>query len=69
MAGEEDRNWVYPSGQMFWNAMLKKGWRWKDGHLTPEDMDNIIRIHNANNEKAWQEVSFFLFEICSFHFS
>merc|ERR1712109_188696 len=22
----------------------------------PEDMDHIIKIHNANNESAWQEV-------------
>ena len=25
--------WVYPSQQMFWNAMLRKGWRWKDDDL------------------------------------
>lgn len=55
-AGTEDENWVYPSPQMFWNAMLRKGWRWKDDDLSQEDMDNIIRIHNINNELAWQEV-------------
>merc|ERR1712107_796942 len=27
-AGTEE-TWVYPSQQMFWNAMLGKGWRWK----------------------------------------
>uniref|UniRef100_A0A673MRR4 Holocytochrome c-type synthase n=1 Tax=Sinocyclocheilus rhinocerous TaxID=307959 RepID=A0A673MRR4_9TELE len=27
------QNWVYPSEQMFWNAMLRKGWRWKDDSL------------------------------------
>lgn len=52
----EEPFWVYPSPQMFWNAMLRKGWRWKDDELTPKDMDNIIMIHNANNEQAWQEV-------------
>ncbi|MCL4129224.1 UNVERIFIED_CONTAM: hypothetical protein GTU68_028198 [Idotea baltica] len=52
----ENKNWVYPSPQMFWNAMLKKGWRWKDDDLSQKDMDNIIRIHNVNNELAWQEV-------------
>jgi len=51
-----DENWVYPSPQMFWNAMLRKGWRWKDDDLNPNDMDHIIHIHNANNEMAWQEV-------------
>ncbi|XP_045514134.1 holocytochrome c-type synthase isoform X2 [Pieris brassicae] len=48
--------WVYPSQQMFWNAMLRKGWRWKDEDIKPKDMDDIIKIHNANNEQAWQEV-------------
>lgn len=48
--------WVYPSQQMFWNAMLRKGWRWKKDDLNQHDMDNIIKIHNANNEQAWREV-------------
>lgn len=48
--------WVYPSQQMFWNAMLRKGWRWKDEDIAPKDMEHIIKIHNANNEQAWQEV-------------
>ncbi|XP_055677149.1 holocytochrome c-type synthase [Lutzomyia longipalpis] len=48
--------WVYPSQQMFWNAMLRKGWRWKKGDIEQKDMADIIRIHNANNEQAWREV-------------
>lgn len=32
------------------------GWRWKDSDLNPRDMENIIRIHNVNNEMAWREV-------------
>lgn len=44
--------WVYPSQQMFWNAMLRKGWRWKDEDIKPKDMDDIIKIHNANNEQV-----------------
>lgn len=48
--------WVYPSQQMFWNAMLRKGWRWKNDDIKQKDMDDIIKIHNANNEQAWQEV-------------
>lgn len=36
--------------------MLRKGWKWKDDDLKPQDMDAIIKIHNANNEAAWQEV-------------
>lgn len=41
---------------MFWNAMLRKGWRWRDEDISQKDMDDIIRIHNANNEQAWLEV-------------
>ncbi|OAD60081.1 Cytochrome c-type heme lyase [Eufriesea mexicana] len=55
-ATENAEFWVYPSQQMFWNAMLRKGWRWKNDDITQKDMDNIIKIHNANNELAWQEV-------------
>jgi len=54
--GGTDGNWQYPSEQMFWNAMLRKGWRWEKDSLNPQDMSHIIRIHNANNEQAWQEV-------------
>lgn len=52
----EGETWVYPSEQMFWNAMLRKGWKWRDEDIAPEDMSNIIKIHNRNNEDAWQEV-------------
>lgn len=31
-------------------------WRWRDDDLTPPDMTNIIKIHNNNNEQAWQEI-------------
>ena len=55
-AGTENENWVYPSEQMFWNAMLRKGWRWDEDAIKQEDMSHIITIHNSNNEKAWREV-------------
>lgn len=53
---QNNETWEYPSEQMFWNAMLRKGWKWKDDQIQQNDMSNIIRIHNANNEKAWREV-------------
>lgn len=55
-ATEVNATWEYPSPQMFWNAMLRKGWRWQEDQLSAQDMENIIKIHNANNEEAWQEV-------------
>ncbi|OWA54015.1 Cytochrome c-type heme lyase [Hypsibius exemplaris] len=54
--GKDGEKWVYPSQQMFWNAMLRKGWRWKEADIASNDMAHIIRIHNVNNEVAWQEV-------------
>ncbi|KAL1240733.1 Holocytochrome c-type synthase [Trichinella spiralis] len=51
-----NENWMYPSAQMFWNAMLRKGWQWKESDIQPDDMDSIIRIHNSNNEQAWREI-------------
>ena len=56
---DANHNWVYPSEQMFWNAMRKKGWNKTDVHGNPiqaKDLNDIIRIHNVNNELAWAEV-------------
>ena len=66
------KHWVYPSQQMFWNAMKRKGrcvcvimqrvteypegWQWGADDISAKDMEHIIKIHNANNESAWQEV-------------
>ena len=57
-----EKNWVYPSEQMFWNAMTRKGWNWRDEpeDVTPQTVSEIIKIHNFNNEKAWNEVIFAL---------
>jgi len=54
-AGSEE-TWVYPSQQMFFNALLRKGWEFEEGSIEADDMAHIIKIHNANNESAWQEV-------------
>ena len=55
-SGKDGETWVYPSEQMFFNAMIKKGWKYSEEELKPEDMRHIITIHNKNNEDAWQEV-------------
>ncbi|KAI9815027.1 MAG: Cytochrome c1 heme lyase [Pycnora praestabilis] len=44
-------NWIYPSEQMFFNAMRRKNYDPK-----AEDMKSIIPIHNAVNERAWKEI-------------
>ena len=46
-----DTKWVYPSEQMFFNAMKRKGWGPKE-----EEMPVVVSIHNAVNERAWGEV-------------
>lgn len=50
-ANSDDKLWVYPSEQMFFNAMRRKNW-------TPEeeDMQVVVPIHNAVNEMAWQKI-------------
>lgn len=50
-AGSEDTNWVYPSQQMFFNAMRRKGYAPHE-----EEMDAVVAIHNAVNERAWGEI-------------
>ena len=44
--------------------MLRKGWRWKESDLAEKDMSDIIKIHNSNNEQAWQEVLKFPYDKC-----
>ena len=41
---------------MFYNALRRKGWEFGPDDLEQSDMDYIIKIHNANNENAWEEV-------------
>jgi len=51
--GRDERtgNWIYPSEEMFFNAMKRK-------HYDPNatDMKTIVPIHNAVNERAWSEI-------------
>lgn len=44
-------NWVYPSEQMFFDAMKRKSY-----DPQAEDMRSIVPIHNAVNERAWAEI-------------
>ena len=48
---KSDSRWVYPSHQQFYNAMKIKGWDARE-----EDMQMVVAIHNAVNEKTWQKV-------------
>lgn len=48
---DEHGKWVYPSEQQFFNAMLRKNHKPQS-----RDMRTIVPIHNAVNEKAWEQV-------------
>ncbi|KAJ9642402.1 Cytochrome c1 heme lyase [Coniosporium apollinis] len=50
-ADKSSGNWIYPSEQMFFNAMRRKNY-----NPQAEDMRSIIPIHNAVNERAWKEI-------------
>ncbi|KAI8925304.1 cytochrome c/c1 heme lyase-domain-containing protein [Entophlyctis helioformis] len=44
-------NWIYPSEQMFFNAMRRKNW-----NPDETDMSVVVPIHNAVNERCWQHI-------------
>mmetsp|Transcript_22558 Transcript_22558/g.68776 ORF Transcript_22558/g.68776 Transcript_22558/m.68776 type:complete len:235 (+) Transcript_22558:70-774(+) len=46
-----DGNWIYPSPQMFYNAMKRKGFDPKE-----EEMRTVVAIHNTVNERTWREI-------------
>ena len=39
-----DGTWVFPSPQMFYNALMRKG---KGDDVTEDDMDSVISVHNG----------------------
>jgi len=45
-------NWVYPSPQQMYNAMVRKGFT-----DTPQDaVESMVAVHNFLNEGAWAEI-------------
>ena len=44
-------NWIYPSGEMFFNEMKRNDW-----DLRVEDIRAIVLVHNAINETAWKDI-------------
>jgi cytochrome c heme-lyase len=49
--GSSSGRWIYPSERMFFEAMQRKNF-----DPQAEDMRAIVPLHNAVNEKAWQEI-------------
>ena len=50
---DSNETWTYPSEQMFFNALKRKG---KGSDAEEEDMSTIIAIHNNMNERTWNRV-------------
>ncbi|KAI8834857.1 cytochrome c/c1 heme-lyase [Chytridium lagenaria] len=48
---KERENWIYPSEQMFYNAMKRKNWSPHE-----RDMGVVVPIHNAVNEQCWKKI-------------
>jgi cytochrome c heme-lyase len=48
---EEEERWVYPSPQMFYNAMKRKGYS-----PSEQDVPLIVALHNSVNEQVWREI-------------
>lgn len=44
-------NWVYPSPQQFYHALLRKN---KDPDA--EAMEAVVKVHNVTNERTWNQV-------------
>ncbi|KAG0226894.1 cytochrome c1 heme lyase [Mortierella sp. GBAus27b] len=49
--GDQEKVWIYPSEQMFFNAMKRKNWNPRE-----EDMKFVVPIHNMVNEMAWKHI-------------
>ena len=48
--GTDGETWTYPSPQMFYNALKRKG---KGGDADESEMATVIAVHNNMNERTW----------------
>ena len=51
--GPNDKNWIYPSEQQFYDAMKRKK---IDSNGNEFDMKTVIPIHNNVNERVWKYI-------------
>lgn len=52
-AGTAQQTWTYPSPQMFFNALKRKG---KADGIQESDMDAVVSVHNTMNERTWKQL-------------
>lgn len=48
-----EATWLYPSPQMFFNALKRKG---KASDVTESDVPTVVAVHNRMNEQTWKDV-------------
>jgi cytochrome c heme-lyase len=46
---KDSTNWIYPSEEQFYQAMLRKNKR-------IGDVKQVVKIHNTVNERVWKEI-------------
>lgn len=51
--GNTDETWLYPSEQMFFNALKRKG---KGDDVHEGDIPHVVSVHNSMNERTWAEL-------------
>lgn len=51
--GTEASTWLYPSPQMFYNALVRKQ---KADGVREEDVSVVVAIHNNMNERTWRSL-------------
>ena len=49
----DEETWTYPSPQMFYNALVRKG---KLGDTSESDVESVVALHNNMNEYTWRQV-------------
>lgn len=53
-SGDDDEStWIYPSPQMFYNALKRKG---KSTDVEESDIPTVVAVHNKMNEATWAEI-------------
>lgn len=48
---DEKANWVYPSPQQFYHALLRK-----NKEADADAMDAVVHVHNVTNERTWNMI-------------
>jgi cytochrome c heme-lyase len=51
--GTDSDTWLYPSPQMFYNALARKN---KLDGVEENDMNTVVAIHNNMNENTWRQI-------------